>query len=567
MTADSAHYPRRRDLRPGDVATQDRRAPRQRSGREVRSAVPLDQASLADVVQDPGPQGPERGRRPQRDAGGRHANGVGDGFPRLMALTVVGAVLPGTGLVLAGRRRSGWALITLIVLAVAGAAALVVTGRALPLALRVGTDPRVLLGAAIGIVVLALVWCAVIVGSHLALRRGELTAGQRVLAVVLVAALMGIVSLPAATATRYVVAQRSLLAEVFGDDGGDRSGLADPDVAAADPWATTPRVNVLLLGSDAGADRTGIRPDTIFVASIDTKTGETVLFNLPRNLRFAPFAPGSDGAREHPDGYSCGDSATSDECILNAVWQWGEQHPEAYPSSAEPGLAAMREVVGQVLGLVVDYDVVLNLQGFEEVVDAMGGLRMDVERDIPIGGGDIIRNGRTVGEYPITGYVEAGEDQLLSGFEALWYARSRTGSDDYDRMRRQRCTVGAAVEQFDVPALAAAFPALAASAERNVETDIPAKQLPAFAELGLRVQGAPLRSLAFTNDVVDTADPDYVEIRALVQQALLPPAPEPSPTASAPPSDPATATPPPSASTTPPPAPAPGEAVDTADAC
>lgn len=561
MTADSAPYPRRRDLRPGDVATHDRRAPRQRSGREVRSPVPLDQASLADVVQDPGPQGPEREQRPQREAGGRHANGVGDGYPRLMALTVVGAALPGAGLVLAGRRKLGWALITLIVLAVAGAAALVVTDRALPLALRVGTDPRVLLGAAIGIVVLALAWCAVIVGSHLALRRGELTAGQRVLAVVLVTALMGIVSLPAATATRYVVAQRSLLAEVFGDDGADRSGLADPDVAAADPWATTPRVNVLLLGSDAGADRTGIRPDTIFVASIDTQTGETVLFNLPRNLRFAPFAPGSDGAREYPDGFTCNDDADEDECILNAVWQWGEQHPEAYPSSSEPGLAATREVVGQVLGLVVDYDVVLNLRGFEEVVDAMGGLRMDVERDIPIGGGKSL-SGR---DNPITGYVEQGDDQLLTGYEALWYARSRTGSDDYDRMRRQRCTVGAAVEQFDVPALAAAFPALAASAERNVETDIPAKQLPAFAELGLRVQGAPLRSLAFTNDVIDTADPDYVEIRALVQQALLPP--EPAPVPSAPPSDGATPAPAPSASATPPPAPAPGEAVDTADAC
>ncbi len=575
MPADSAHYPRRRDLRPGDVATRPRRVPLSRSGSgsghdaEVRTAVAPGPGGLGGLVEGPGPapEGPEPRRQPRRRPrrpGGRHANGVGDGFPRLMVLTVVGAALPGAGLVLAGRRRLGWAVISLIVLAVAGAAALVLTGRAVPLALRVGTDPRVLLGAAVGIVGVALAWCTVIVASHLALRREELTAGQRALAVVLVAALMGIVSLPAATATRYVVAQRSLLAEVFGDDGTDRSGLADPDVAAADPWATTPRVNVLLLGSDAGADRTGIRPDTIFVASIDTRTGDTVLFNLPRNLRFAPFAPGSAGAREHPEGFSCGESAESDECILNAVWQWGEEHPEAYPSAAEPGLAATREVVGQVLGLVVDYDVVLNLRGFEEVVDAMGGLRLDVERDIPIGGGKTL-SGRP---NPITGYVEAGQDRLLSGYEALWYARSREGSDDYDRMRRQRCTVSAAVEQFDVASLAQAFPALAASAERNVETDISARELPAFVELGQRVQGGPsLRSLAFTNDVIDTADPDYLEIRSLVQQALLPPEPAPAPTASAAPSDPAAPGPAPSASTTAPPAPEPGAAVDTADAC
>ena len=399
-----------------------------------------------------------------------------------------------------------------------------------------------------------------IIASHLALRRNELTTGQRVLAVVLVASLMGIVSLPAATAARYAVTQRSLLSSVFDDDGSDRSGLADPDVAAADPWATTPRINVLLLGSDAGADRTGIRPDTIFVASIDTRTGDTALFNLPRNLRFAPFPPGSAGAREHPEGFTCGDG-DDDACILNAVWQWGEQHPEAYPAASEPGLAATRDVVGQALGLVVDYDVVLNLRGFEEVVDAMGGLRIDVERDIPIGGGKTL-SGRP---NPITGYVTAGQGRTLSGYEALWYARSREGSDDYDRMRRQRCTVDAAVKQFDVASLARAFPALAASAERNVETDIRAKQLPAFVELGQRVQTAPLRSLAFTNDVIDTSDPDYLEIRALVQQALVPPEPQPAPTAA--PSTPSTPVPAPSASATPLPSPDPGAAVDTADAC
>ncbi len=505
---------------------------------------------------------------------GRHANAVGDGFGRLVALTILGAALPGAGLVAAGRRALGWSVLAVVVAAATAVTALVLTGRAVPLAARYGTDPRVLLGVALGIVVAALAWCLVIIASHLALRRNPLTGVQRGTAVVLVAALMGIVCLPAATAARYAVTGSSALSSIF-DDVGDRTGLSGPDVAAADPWAGTPRIEVLMLGSDAGADRTGIRPDTIFVASIDTRTGDAVLFNLPRNLRFAPFAPGSPGARAFPQGFTCAtdaDDPESDPCILNAVWKEGEAHPEWYPGSDSPGLAATREVVGQTLGVVIDYDVVVNLAGFEEIVDAMGGLRLDVERDIPIGGGKRLNgNGRVVGEYPVTGYLTAGPDQLLSGYDALWYARSRHLSDDYDRMRRQRCTLAAAVEQYDAAALARAFPAVAASAERNIETDIGRQQLPAFVELGRRVQAGQLRSLAFTNEVIDTTTSNTVQIRALVQQALLRPTPSPSGTTTPAPST----TPTPSTTTTPgttptpsaPPGTPPGAAVDTSQAC
>ncbi len=594
MAADPANFPRRRDLRPGEAPQPVRRARGTAGAAAVtgpaggpgRSSSPAEEGSppfgptalgsLRGATRFTGPAPERTAPHPahQLEPAGRHANTTGDGFGRLVALTILGAALPGVGLVLAGWRRLGALVLTVVALLVAAAVALAVTGEGRRLVVRWGTDPTALLAASIAIVVVALVWCLVIVASHLALRRDPLTAGQRVLAVVLVTALMGIVSLPSAVAARITVSGRSALTSVFDDDGSDRSGLANPDVAAVDPWADTPRVNVLLLGSDAGVDRTGIRPDTIFVASIDTRTGDAVLFNVPRNLRFAPFPPGSQGAREHPEGYSCGSSPETDECILNAVWQWGELHPEAYPASAEPGLAATRDVVGQVLGLVIDYDVVVNLRGFEEVVDAMGGLRIDVERDIPIGGGKIIRNGREVGTYPVTGYVAAGEDRLLSGYEALWYARSREGSDDNDRMIRQRCTVSAAVAQFDVARLARAFPAIAASAERNIETDIRSSQLPAFVELGRTVQAAgSLRSLAFTNDVIDTGDPDYDVIQQLVQEALLPPAPTPTATPSATAS--ATATPTPAPSSSDPAAPVtptepttpPGQAVDTAQAC
>lgn len=495
----------------------------------------------------------------------RHANAVGDGFGRLVALTIIGAAVPGAGLVMAGRRALGWsvtALTALTALAATAVVVLVVTGRAAPLALRWGTDPRVLLAAAAAVVVVALTWCLVILASHRALRRNPLNGVQRALSVVLVTALVGLVALPSATAARYAVTGSSALRQVFDDVGADRTGLAEPDVAAADPWADEPRITVLLLGADTGEGREGTRPDTIIVASIDTATGDAVLFNLPRQLEGAPFDAGSQASYAWPEACAANGEGG---CMLNAAWLFGEQHPELYPGASSPGAAATREAAGSVLGLPIDYEAVIDLEGFEDLVDAMGGIIVDVPRDVPIGGGTDLATG---GTYPVTGTIEQGPAQRLDGYRALWFARSRHGSDNDDRMDRQRCLLSAAVDQFDPAQLARAFPALAAAAERNVETDITARQLPAFVELGRRVQGASLRSLSLTSPTIDTAEPDLIALRALVQEALLPP---PAPVAATPSASTTTATPapvPPVAPTTPPgQATPPGRAVDTADVC
>lgn len=502
------------------------------------------------------------------DPAGRHANGVGDGFGRLVGLTVLGAAVPGAGLVAAGRRRSGWAVIAVLVAVVVAALALVLSGRASALAVRFGTNPDVLLGVAIAVGVVAAAWCAVIVASHLALRRRRGTGGQRAVAVLLVAALMGLVAVPAATASRYALAARSTLTTVFKDaPAGDRAGLASPAAKGPDPWAKEPRVNVLLLGSDFDAEHTGIRPDTLIVASIDTKSGNTVLISLPRNLQKVPFPPGSEGAKEYPDGY-CG-ATPQTQCILNAIWgDWGEAHPEYYPDSKEPGLAATRSVVSTIIGMPIDYSVVVNIDGFQQFVDAMGGLTVDVPKDLPIGGGFILNSsGQKVGTYPVDGYVYAGKNQKLDGFHALWFARSRWQSDDNERITRQRCILQDAVEQYGPAQIARAFPAVAATADKNIDTDIQTSEIPAFVTLGERIKKGNLTSLAFTKDVIDTSDPDYAKMQGLIQQALLTsegqaqPAPAPSPSASA------SATPTPSEDADPLAAPQGSPIVDTTSVC
>ena len=480
-----------------------------------------------------------RGLWPRSAARGHHASGRGEGFGRLVGLTTLGALVPGTALIAAGRRRTGWAVLALFAAGLAALVGLVLAGDVLSVGLDVATRPDSLLVIAVGVVVIAVLWCAVILVGHWLLRRGRLTRPQQVLSGLVVAALMGLVAVPGATAARYALTQRSLILTVFDEpeDEGREDNLASPDIEAEDPWEGTPRINVLLLGSDAGANREGTRPDTIIVASVDTHTGDTVLFSLPRNLEDVPFPKGTPAAEAWPNGFSC----ENNQCMINAIWSWAEANPHLFPDAEQPGLAATRAAVGEALGLQIDYYAQVNLQGFIDVVDALGGVEMSVERRIPIGGGTSL-SGQ---ENPITGYIEPGT-QVLDGYHALWYARSREGSDDYDRMGRQRCVLAAVAEQAEPARLARAFPQLAASAERNVQTDVRMSELGAFVELARRVQGGTIRSLTFTRDVITPESPDFEEIRRLVQEAIKPP----------PPPAPATAAPSPSATASEEPAPA-----------
>lgn len=467
----------------------------------------------------------EPGRR--RAGRGRHATSSGDGFGRLVALTMLGALLPGSGLWAAGWRRSGAVVLGAVALAVGALVALALTGRLLDLALRLVVRPNALAVAAGVLVAAGLAWGVVIVVSYHALRPDGLTGAQQVLSGVLVASLVALVVLPTARAAQFGLVQRDLLQTLFSDDAeaADRDPAAvEPDLTDfSNPWSDVPRVNVLLLGSDAGQDRIGVRPDTIMVASIDTASGETTLISLPRNLERPPFPAGTPAARAWPAGFG------AEGGLINGVWAWAEENPHLFPRSASPGLVATRDAVAAVTGLTLDYYATVNLQGFEDLIDAMGGVRVSVPERLPIGGGLNLATGRN---YPITGWIEPGR-QRLDGYRALWFARSRARSDDYDRMRRQRCLIGAVVQQADPTRLALAFPRLAASAQANVTTDVRQRELDAWVELAFRVKEAEIRSLPLTNEVIDPGSPNYPRIRALVQQAIHPP-PLPEPPADAP---------------------------------
>jgi polyisoprenyl-teichoic acid--peptidoglycan teichoic acid transferase len=432
--------------------------------------------------------------------------------------TIIGAVVPGMGLIAAGRRRAGGIVLGVLGLISLIAIVVALQGSWMDRGLALAVDPQQLLFLAVAVSVLGAIWVALILTTSLQLSRcTTLTSGQRAFSTVLVLALIFGVVLPAYKIGDYALIQRGVVSSdsVF---QGDSKTNARPDVGKADPWAAKKRMNVLLLGGDDGPGREGIRPDTLILASIDTRSGSTVLFSLPRNLQKARFVPGSPGAKAMPNGLECGkEDNGAPKCILAHTWKWAtEWGGREYYHGEQAGLLATKDAVEGSTGLKIDTYMMLNLNGFRDFVDAIGSVTVDVHQRLPIGGNS---------EHPVAtgGYIEAGKNQKLDGYHALWFARSRWSTSDYDRMERQRCMIGAVVKKAQPKTLALKFPSIAKALKNNLTTGISTKDLPAWVELSQRVKNSKVTSLPFTDDVISRQNPDFPQIHKLVRKAIAAP--------------------------------------------
>ena len=148
--------------------------------------------------------------------------------------------------------------------------------------IELAVTPQKLLYATLGLLVLGVAWIVVIITSHRALRPGTASEATRVIGAAFVGVLCFAVAVPTAMGVQTARTQRDLVKSVFA--GKDSESATRPTVKnKKNPWAAKPRLNVLLLGADDGPDRDGVRTDTVIVASIDTKTGDTSLISLTRN--------------------------------------------------------------------------------------------------------------------------------------------------------------------------------------------------------------------------------------------------------------------------------------------
>ncbi len=245
-------------------------------------------------------------------------------------------------------------------------------------------------------------------------------------------------------------------------------------------WDGLDRVNIMLLGSDAGVGRTGTRTDTVILVSVEPDTGDAAMISIPRNLTEAPL----------PEGMGIWDCNCFPD-IITHLWANGEWYPDAFPGPQAPSVNALKGALGLIFGVDIHYYAKVDLAGFVAMIDAVGGVTIDVPK-------------RLVDEsYPHedggTEYIAFAEgEQVLDGHQALAYGRIRRHSGDFARMHRQRCLLGALIEQTDIADLIAGYRELAAAVTDHVETDIPIEALVDFVELLSRVDMDRLATLRIT---------------------------------------------------------------------
>ncbi len=279
------------------------------------------------------------------------------------------------------------------------------------------------------------------------------------------------------------------------------------------------RYNIMLLGADAGPDREGLRPDSITVVSIDAETGAATMIGVPRNLENVPFPEDSPLYAKYPGGYGATDGCEVDVCYINSIYTEVElysadMYPNAVAEGSNPGIEAMRDALEGVTGLTIQYYVLIEMQGFIDLVDSLGGVTVVVENAVPIHTDETFTE---VAEWIGPGVV------TLDGYHALWYARSRHDTTDYDRMVRQHQIQQAILEQFTPANVLSKFQAVASAGARLVETDIPQSTLGFFVDLANKTKELPITSLELTPAMdVDPEFPDYPYIHELVAEATAP---------------------------------------------
>ena len=402
-------------------------------------------------------------------------------------------LLPGSAQVAAGNQRVGrlalriWA--GLLALA-AGAGLLAVLWRGT--AVTVFTYPLTLRVVQVLLVSMAIGWGLLLVDAWRLARPPELARGHRLGFATLSGAVVLTVVGGLVASASIVSAQRDLVSTVF-SGGGDTE-------------AKQGRYNILLLGADAGKGRVGLRPDSLTVASVDAETGRTVLIGLPRNLEDVPFPAGSPMRRKFPKGFGCDDGS----CMINAVYTYATERRKLYPGVENPGIQATKEAVEGATGLTINYYVLVDLKGFASLVNAVGGIRMDVNKRVPIGGGST----------KITEWIEPGRDVHLDGRHALWFARSRADSSDYERMARQKCVMSAMLNQLDPVTVLTNFNAIAAAGKQIVATDIPTTDINTLLELALKAKEKPISSVAFVPPLVYPGSPDFAKMHRTVQAKI-----------------------------------------------
>jgi LCP family protein required for cell wall assembly len=246
------------------------------------------------------------------------------------------------------------------------------------------------------------------------------------------------------------------------------------------PWDGRERLNILLIGADE--QRGGHNTDTLITVSIDPVTKQVAMFSLPRDTVDVPVP---SGPAQRVWGRSYGNK-------INSFFMQNRRRSDLWPGNDRTrGYNALKAVIGELYDLDVRYFVEVNFNGFKKVIDALGGVTVNVQ--VPVSDDQFPG---TTGR-PQRVYIPSGL-QHMDGDQALRYARSRHTSTDFDRASRQQRVLLSLREQADPQTLVPRLPELVTALKSAVRTDIPVGQLDELLGLASQVDTANIRSYVFS---------------------------------------------------------------------
>jgi LCP family protein required for cell wall assembly len=242
--------------------------------------------------------------------------------------------------------------------------------------------------------------------------------------------------------------------------------LPVPD-AGRPVWDGKSPLNVLLLGTDRRPREQPLNmwgnSDTILMVSVDPTRQLATMVSIPRDV------------------------------LIDNIPGVGQDKVNAAYRQGGPDLAV--RVVGDLLGVPIHRWASVDITAFATMIDAVGGVVVDVERPI------------RDDQYPTDDYnvrrilIPAGL-QWLDGERALWFARSRHGSNDFDRADRQQRLLLSLKSRARDPNLVPRLPALILSLADAVQTDVSPREALTIASLGVKTDLKTVRGLVLT-------PPDY----------------------------------------------------------
>jgi LCP family protein required for cell wall assembly len=259
-------------------------------------------------------------------------------------------------------------------------------------------------------------------------------------------------------------------------------GSIGPEVTAepVPQWDGRERLNILLVGVDeqGGAFNT----DTMITVSIDPQTNQVVMFQLPRDTVDVPLPAGP--VRDYYGAVYPGKINSFAANSNRADWFPGNTKTHTR------GLNGLKSILGNLYGLDIKYYVEVNFEGFRDVVDALGGVTINVQ--VPVLDDNFPDHGRKLRLY-----IPAGI-QHMDGAEALRYARSRKSTSDFERAARQQRVIVSLREQLDIGQALRNIDVLAEAIRHSIKTDVPREIVPQLLGLSDRISSRSIRSVIFT---------------------------------------------------------------------